>query len=186
MRLKKKFYSILATQVFKLLDKYKPETKAQKKVRLLEAAKAKAEKKEVAPAAKPFVVKYGINHITALVEQKKASLVLIAHDVDPIEIVIWLPALCRKVGVPYAIVKGKARLGQVVGKKTATALAFTSVRKEDFAEFSKVVDTVKTNFLERYDELRRAWGGGRLGAKSQARKLKREKAIAKETLPGAN
>ena len=174
-----------ATQVFKLLDKYKPETKAQKKLRLLEAAKAKAEKKEV-QTSKPFVVKYGINHITALVEQKKASLVLIAHDVDPIEIVIWLPALCRKVGVPYAIVKGKARLGQVVGKKTATALAFTSVRKEDVAEFSKVVDTVKTNFLDRYDELRRQWGGGRLGAKSSARKLKKEKAIAKETLPGAN
>ena len=38
---------------------------------------------------------------------------LIAHDVDPIELVVWLPALCRKMNVPYCIVKGKARLGQV-------------------------------------------------------------------------
>ena len=38
---------------------------------------------------------------------------VIAHDVDPIELVIWLPALCRKMGIPYCIVKGKARLGQV-------------------------------------------------------------------------
>lgn len=38
---------------------------------------------------------------------------MIAHDVDPIELVVWLPALCRKMGVPYAIVKGKSRLGQV-------------------------------------------------------------------------
>ena len=38
---------------------------------------------------------------------------VIAHDVDPIELVVWLPALCRKMGVPYAIVKGKSRLGQV-------------------------------------------------------------------------
>ena len=45
--------------------------------------------------------------------QGKAQLVVIAHDVDPIELVIWLPALCRKMGIPYCIVKGKARLGQV-------------------------------------------------------------------------
>ena len=62
---------------------------------------------------KPTVVKYGINHVTYLMEQGKAQLVVIAHDVDPIELVIWLPALCRKMGIPYCIVKGKARLGQV-------------------------------------------------------------------------
>jgi hypothetical protein len=48
------------------------------------------------------------------VEKKKAQLVLIANDVDPIELVIFLPALCRKMGVPYCIVKNKARLGRVV------------------------------------------------------------------------
>ena len=45
--------------------------------------------------------------------QNKAQLVVIAHDVDPIELVVWLPALCRKMEVPYCIVKGKARLGSV-------------------------------------------------------------------------
>jgi len=173
-----------ATQLFKLLDKHAPETKAEKKNRLLAAAKARADGNKVEASAKPNVVKYGIKHITALVEQKKATLVLIAHDVDPLEIVIWLPALCRKMQVPYAIVKGKARLGQVVGKKTATALAFTTVNKDDKADFAKVVDTIKTNFLDRYDELRRQWGGGRMGQKSNARRLKKEKAIAQDTLPG--
>ena len=52
-----------------------------------------------------MVVKYGINHITQLVESGKAQLVAIAHDVDPIELVVWLPALCKKMGVPYVIVK---------------------------------------------------------------------------------
>merc|ERR1712130_458118 len=173
-----------ATQLFKLLDKHAPETKAEKKNRLLAAAKARSEGKQVEASQKPNVVKYGIKHITALVEQKKATLVLIAHDVDPLEIVIWLPALCRKMQVPYAIVKGKARLGQVVGKKTVTALAFTTVEKDSKADFAKVVDTIKTNFLDRYDELRRQWGGGRMGQKSNARRLKKEKAIAQDTLPG--
>ena len=54
---------------------------------------------------KPVVVKFGLNHITTLIEEGKAQLVVIAHDVDPIELVVWLPALCKKMGVPYVIVK---------------------------------------------------------------------------------
>lgn len=46
--------------------------------------------------------------------QNKAQLVVIAHDVDPVELVVWLPALCRKMEIPYCIVKGKARLGAVI------------------------------------------------------------------------
>jgi hypothetical protein len=48
----------------------------------------------------------------------KAVLVLIAHDVDPIEIVIWLPALCKKMGVPYCIVKVMAAPG---GRRSGAA-----------------------------------------------------------------
>ena len=60
------------------------------------------------PAPPP---RYGINHVTELVEAGKAQLVAIAHDVDPIELVVWLPALCKKMGVPYVIVKvGAMRL----------------------------------------------------------------------------
>lgn len=35
---------------------------------------------------------------------------------------MFLPALCRKMGVPYTIVKGKARLGAVVGRKTSSVV----------------------------------------------------------------
>jgi large subunit ribosomal protein L7Ae len=54
---------------------------------------------------KPVVVKYGLNHVTQLVEAGEAQLVVIAHDVDPLELVIWLPALCKAQGIPYCIVK---------------------------------------------------------------------------------
>ena len=108
---------------------YRPEDDAQKKERLTAQAEAEAAGKEV-ETKKPVVVKFGINHITYLVEQGKAQLVCIAHDVDPIELVIWLPALCRQMNVPYCIVKGKARLGAVVHKKTATALALTAIKNE--------------------------------------------------------
>lgn len=84
-------------------------------------------------------------------------------------------------GVPYAIVKGKARLGTVVHKKTATALAFTDVKPEDKQSLAALVSSIKTNFNDRFDEARKQWGGGILGFKStQAAEKKRiaaEKAI---------
>lgn len=68
---------------------------------------------------KLYTVKYSLNYVVDLVENKKAALVLISNDVDPIELVIFLPALCHKMGIPYTIVKGKARLGTVVHKKVS-------------------------------------------------------------------
>ncbi|XP_046844757.1 60S ribosomal protein L7a-like [Xenia sp. Carnegie-2017] len=166
-----------ATQLFKLLHKIRPETKEEKKARLTAKAEKKAQGKEDTPSKKPVTVKYGINHVTQLVEQKKAQLVVIAHDVDPVEIVVWLPALCRKMNVPYCIVKGKARLGKVVHKKTATALCITTVKSEDKHTLNTLVEAVKTNYNDRYDEIRRHWGGGIMGVKSQAvtDRLEREK-----------
>jgi len=172
----------LAIQLFTLLDKYRPETRSVKKSRLkaraVAIAEAKKEKKELPKEGEPpVVVKYGINQVTSLVESKEAELVIIAHDVDPIELVVWLPALCRKVDIPYAIVKGKARLGQVVNKKTATALALTGVNKEDL----KLYDSIKQSVKEQNagsDQSRRQWGGGILGRKSIAAMKKRTKAAA--------
>jgi len=106
-------------------------------------------------------------------------LVIIAHDVDPIELVVWLPTLCRKKDVPFVIVKGKARLGAVVHQKTATALALTSVAKEDANALAQLIGTAEESFNKNAD-LRKTWGGGKLGIKSLAAIRKKEKAVAKE------
>ena len=45
-----------------------------------------------------------------------------------LQVVLFLPALCRKMGVPYCIVKGKSRLGRLVRRKTCTAVALVQVR----------------------------------------------------------
>lgn len=169
----------LASNLFKMLLKYRPEDKAAKKERLLRKAQAETEGKTV-EAKKPIVVKYGLNHVTYLIEQKKAQLVVIAHDVDPIELVVWLPALCRKMEIPYCIVKGKSRLGAIVHKKTASVLCLTTVKNEDKLEFSRILEAIKANFNDKYDEYRKKWGGGIMGSKSQAKSKAKDKVLAKE------
>jgi large subunit ribosomal protein L7Ae len=180
-----------AATLLRLLQNYRPETRAQKKERLLAAAKEKVDDgakkddkgkkdkgKKEARGPKPVVLKFGLNHITHLVEQKKARLVVIAHDVDPIELVLWLPQLCRRMEVPFCFVKGKARLGKLVGKKTATAVALKDVSKEHQAEFETLLKTFRSQFNDNAD-LRKT-GEGRLGTKSQHVKDARERAIANE------
>merc|ERR1711923_563109 len=169
-----------ATQLFKLLDKYRPETKEAKKERLRARAEARAAGKEDAPSKRAPVLRHGVNTVTTLVEKKKAQLVVIANDVDPIELVLFLPALCRKMGVPYCIVKNKARLGRVVRRKTTTCLAITNVESSDRTALNKLVETVKTNYNERAEEIKRHWGGSSLGNKSTARINKQKKANERE------
>merc|ERR1719270_1932795 len=61
--------------------------------------------------------------------------------------------------VPYCIVKNKARLGRVVRRKTTTCLAITNVESSDRSALNKLVETVKTNYNERAEEIKKHWGG---------------------------
>merc|ERR1712159_532748 len=139
------------------INQFKPETKAKKAERLGEAAESKAAGGNAA-TKKPVCVKMGINHVTKLVEEKEAKLVVIAHDVDPIEIVMWLPSLCKARGIPYCIVKSKARLGQLVSKKTATCLAITEVKPEHKADLASLVQLCEAHFNSNYDSAMKQWG----------------------------
>merc|ERR1719378_660503 len=143
-----------ASALFRLLNTLKPESKADKKARLAAAAAKKAAGGEV-ESRKPYFLKYGINHVTTLVEEQKAKLVVMAHDVDPIEVIVWLPALCKARGVPYCIVKSKARLGALVGKKTATCVAVTDVKQESKAELMKLIDLANNDFADRFEDHQR-------------------------------
>ncbi|CAM9882466.1 unnamed protein product [Chrysoparadoxa australica] len=165
-----------ATELFKLLSKYQPETKAAKEDRLKKIAAAK-EKGETVESARPVVLKYGLKHVTTLIEEKKAKMVCIANDVNPLELVVWLPALCRKMDVPYCIVKNKARLGTMCHKKTAAVVALTEVKKEDQTK----LENLSKNFSSAFNEgFTKKWGGGLMGLKTQRKLEKRQKALEAE------
>ena len=166
-----------AAELFKLLVKYQPETKEAKASRIEEVAKITAAGEAPPATAPPVVLKYGLKHITHLIETKKAKMVAIAHDVNPIELVVWLPALCRKMDIPFCIVKGKARLGTLTNKKNAAVVALTKVNKEDENKLRVLSDNFKAQFN---DNPERKWGGGIMGLKTQAKLEKRRKQIEAE------
>ncbi|GKT32192.1 putative multi-domain containing protein [Aduncisulcus paluster] len=163
----------LRTNIVKLARKYSPETVAQKKARLAQASK----ESEVTTLA-PQYLRFGIHNVTNLIEKKEAKLVLVAHDVVPLELVLWMPALCQRVGVTCAIIKSKSLLGELVHQKTASCVAFSSVKPEHEAELQTVIDAIKAK--SSYTTLRRQVGKPVLGGKAMHKIAKVQAAIRKE------
>jgi len=161
----------------KRLNEALPEIKPGEKVDLKARRAARIQVLKEIAAQRPIALRFGLNTVTHLVTRNKAQLVVIASDVDPIELVLWLPALCRKKKVPYCIVKNKARLGQLVHKKTASVVAFTDVPKDLRADFTQLVDAIKPQFLDNA-HLLREWGEPVLGLKHNAREAKRKSRLA--------
>jgi large subunit ribosomal protein L7Ae len=125
-----------------------------------------------------------LNHVTSLVEQKKAKFVAIASDVDPIELVLWLPALCRRQNVPYCFVRGTAELGQLCHQKNASCLAIVDVRKEDEGEVNNLATAFRANFNDNTD-MRKKIGGFQKGQKSQIKFDRLQSEKEKETIKKA-
>ena len=174
------FFNVLdksnTNQAISLLKKYSPETKKEKQERLKNEAKSEVKNEKGKKAGdKPITVKCGLNHVTYLVEQKRAKLVLIAADVDPIETVVFLPTLCKAMDVPYAIVPSKARLGELVHKKTATCVALT-----DFKEGAAELNNLCKVFKDTFQGPGHHWRKPEKGIKSQMKEAKLQKALVIE------
>merc|ERR1719361_1029036 len=156
----------LANECFRLFKKYQPPSRAERKQRLRQIAQAKAKGEAFEPQREPQI-KFGLNHVTNLVQRKKAQVVLIAHDVDPLELVVWLPTLCHKMDVPFAIVKGKAALGKLVGMKSATCVCLTQVNPTDDHDLEMLTNAARGAFNEQFKDLMRRKGASSFGVKTR-------------------
>ena len=69
-------------------------------------------------------VRVGTNEVTKSSERSEAKLVVMAEDVDPVEILVHVPLLCEEKRIPYVYVPKKQRLGQSAGlTKSAASVA---------------------------------------------------------------
>ncbi|KAH0576279.1 Ribosomal protein L7a [Spironucleus salmonicida] len=152
----------LNIEILNFAKKYIKETREERKVRITKMAETKTK-----IPAKASVIS-GINEVTNLIEKKKAKLVLIANDVDPIELVMWLPSLCHKMQIPYAIIRSKSELGALAGLKTCAVLAIDEIRSEDTAALRSITDKIAVEV--NYEKTIKNHGGNTLSLRSQ-RKL---------------
>ncbi|KAI4291176.1 large subunit ribosomal protein L7Ae [Pancytospora philotis] len=144
-------------RVMDLFAKYRPETREEKMNRLASA--------DPRAGPKPVLIKFGMKHIVDLIERQKLKLVLIAADVTPITIVLALPTLCKKMGVAYAIVPSRERLGGLVHLKSAAAVGLEEVRGEDQAAFADITRMCNAVFADQYEKHMTVVGGGRINLK---------------------
>lgn len=66
-------------------------------------------------------VRRGTNEVTKSIERGTAKIVVIAENVDPEEIVMHLPEICREKGVPFAYVPDRKELGKFSGMEVQSA-----------------------------------------------------------------
>jgi large subunit ribosomal protein L7Ae len=91
-------------------------------------------------------VSKGTNEVTKMIERGQTSLVLIAEDIEPEEIVAHLPMLCDEKKIPYLYVPSKEELGKASGIDVTTASACVvkpGKAKELIEELAEKVKTLK-------------------------------------------
>ena len=66
-------------------------------------------------------IRKGANETTKGIESGSATLVIIAEDVDPEEVVMHLPMICAEKNVPYCYVPTKKELGAAAGLPVSCA-----------------------------------------------------------------
>ena len=66
-------------------------------------------------------VKKGTNEVTKAIERGTAKLVAVAQDVNPPEITMHIPLLCKEKGVKCVLIPSKEELGAAAGLAVGTA-----------------------------------------------------------------
>ncbi len=92
-------------------------------------------------------IRKGTNEATKAIERKQAKLVFIAGNVNPPEIVYYLPPLCDEKKVPFIFIDDKKDLGAALGLEKISSAAAAIVDE------GKLKDRVAT-IVERISKLK--------------------------------
>ncbi|MFQ5940923.1 MAG: 50S ribosomal protein L7Ae [Nitrososphaerales archaeon] len=87
-------------------------------------------------------VRKGTNETTKAIERGTSSLVVIAEDVEPPEVVAHLPILCEERNSAYIFVPSKQQLGQALGIDVPSAAACITDAGEGKHILEQIVNSV--------------------------------------------
>ena len=85
-------------------------------------------------------IRIGTNEVTKAIERGTAKLVIIAEDVQPAEIVMHLPLICKEKNVPFSYSETRKGLGEDAGITVSTAaiaIVEEGDAKKDIEDFAK-------------------------------------------------
>lgn len=86
-------------------------------------------------------LKKGANEATKTLNRGIAEVIILAADVEPIEIVLHLPLLCEDKNVPYVFVPSKDLLGRSCG--VSRSVVACSITSNEGSQLSKQIHQMR-------------------------------------------
>lgn len=87
-------------------------------------------------------IKKGINEVTKAVEKGDAKLVAFASDINPPEIAMHMPLLCKEKGIPCVKVGSKEELGAAAGLTVPTSAVAVMKEGESKDLIKEIADSI--------------------------------------------
>lgn len=95
-------------------------------------------------ARKTGKIKKGVNEATKLIEKGIAKLVVIAEDVNPKELTLHFPPLCKEKNSPLVITPKKEELGLAAGLSVSTSAVAIVNEGEAKPQIKKIQELIKS------------------------------------------
>lgn len=126
-------------------------------------------------------VRKGVNEVTKSVERGLASLVVMAEDVEPQEILMHIPKLCDQKKIVYSYVPTKMDLGKAVGINVPCS----AVAVEKAGEGESAIKSITGMTTGRAPEEKKEHSEQKKEAAPKEHKPKKEKAAPAPAAPAA-
>ena len=140
-----------------------PKELADRTYRLVEKAKTEGK------------LRKGSNEVTKSIERNEAKLVVVAEDVNPPELIMHLPVICKEKDIPIISVPAKEELGASVGLPVGTAtvaVVDAGAGKSLLSAILKDIGALKIKPIKK---------GAESEAKEESKEDSKEKPAEKET-----
>ncbi|TFL06007.1 50S ribosomal protein L30e-like protein [Pterulicium gracile] len=110
--------------------------------------------KTIKKASKSRQVKRGVKEVVKGIRKGEKGILILAADINPIDIISHLPFMCEEAQVPYIFVTSKEELGQASSTKRPTSCVMICPNSKRKAAAKKEGEAVveKEDYREVYEE----------------------------------
>ncbi|KAF9247052.1 RNA-binding protein [Melanogaster broomeanus] len=111
--------------------------------------------KTIKKASKARQVKRGVKEVAKGIRKGERGLLILAADINPIDIISHLPVLSEEAQIPYVFVASKEELGHASSTKRPTSCVMICPNQKRKAQKKDGEDDGDGDYLELYEECRR-------------------------------